>query len=388
MNIIIKTRIFPSGLMLFENLESNGYIEINDHTVKYNIFPLKTMYYNESYCLSIVLDDSFSFEKYKSNMYPNPIKLLIYILPNGMISVNHFYELSDEIADLSSLVDFSSMLFNAIHEFDILIYNLIEKFKRKEILQSISPITYDLLSTPNQKNFHKEMKWRAWATSNIICDKDVEASNDSLKKYTLHGYNIKLEKIYTNLYRWYLPNNCKSSEIEPYILEPVSYVLSYRTIIESANRNIEKITQDYILNNKLIINSLLLRKYMNHIKLKVIKTKQYEGSSNKFTRSIYENLYQDHNIDKLIAELDNSNELIYNTLESSKHEKSEKTSFYLNFVAVIFTGLAFISVIADLVGLIDYHKTLLDFKPRLIIVLLSLLIVLFILLLTKKRIKK
>lgn len=387
--MIVKTRVFPTGTLVNTNFKQKGEVIFGGQKTPFIITTLETMYYNATNVLYIDIDES----KIKhlqvdllTDSYPSPKYIRLHTLPNGMFVGNFYFDFPSNL-ELNKIISYSGILFKAIAEFDGLIFDLIESLKSKNLLLAASPIPYDTVGEISKKRFIQEMGWRAWATTNIFSHKPYNI-NKINSKYNIDTITIQMEELHANIYHWSAPITQNSLfAYSSSILEPMAYIISYRTLVDSANRNIEDITSQYIVSNKLKINSHILRKYINYIQLCIIKTKEFEGSSNKFVRPIYRHIFNRHDINNLISEMDKSNNLAYSTLEAIKQERNEKTNFYLNFVAIVFTGLAFISVIADLIGLVDYKSNILSFKPRLFIAFLSLLFVILLLILTRRKIK-
>jgi len=232
-----------------------------------------------------------------------------------------------------------------------------------------SVMKYDLLNEVTDDQFKEEMAWRAWSSLQCISfngetDRNPWPSLRGLsdEKIDLSDGSIKL--VAENLFGWWMPNSPVSAHSILGKLEPISYMMAKQSIIAGAVNNLKQVTQQFVLDSESLLRSEDIRKYDALIRHNIIKVDEYKSSTEKESRSIFRWACERNEISQSLDDLQAAHEPVTIAIENMDRETDQRVARRISAVILIFTSMTFLSVVADVVGLLDHRNQIFLFEER------------------------
>jgi hypothetical protein len=128
--------------------------------------------------------------------------------------------------------------------------------------------------------------------------------------------------------------------------------------------NLRDIARYYVSESRTQLAPEVLRQYNALIRLNIINVDDYTASTEKESRRVYRWAHEKNQLPQVLEDASSAHAPVAIALESMDREREEKANKRVGIVLLVFTSLTFLSVVADIVGLLDYRKTMFLFEER------------------------
>lgn len=262
-----------------------------------------------------------------------------------------------------------------------IVYTISRALVDAGILAMPASAPYDFIDkNPDCQRFVNEMEWRAWASSSHLA---IGAGASSYRWHMSSTYpytevprtgNPRVATIDRNYLGWTYETDSAHSPVEIAfdMLEPVAFIMARRSICASAFHNMRMISTRFAYEQPIAMSADDLRRYIALVRTNLMACQIYEESSDKGPRQVYEFMNDHLGMDHQISRLEQAMDALTTSISGMEIAHEERFQRRISFVAVIFTCLTFVSVVAAVSGFVDAENTLFDLGFRAFLVAASL----------------
>lgn len=374
-NILVDVRVFPLNIHFLNNQEirNNQNNEFNIVKGQLSTFIFNDVIYFESNISPEQKEKSPHTKNISSHhsQYIQPLIFNLRALEVGVVVLHSFYEVTRDhsIFDADLIQEIDSQIFSCSNHDSLLVKEFSDSLVRLGVAAHSSVMKYDLLIDVPDEQFKKEMAWRAWSSLQCISfDNDVDQtpwpSLSGLRDDELIFCNGSIKVIAENLFGWWTPNSSQSVPSILRQLEPISYMVAKQSIVAGAVNNLKQVTQQFVLESEALLNPEDIRKYDALVRHNIIKVDEYKSSTEKLGRSIFRWACERNEISQSLDDLKAAHEPVAIAIENMDREADQRVARRISAVILIFTSMTFLSVVADVVGLLDHRNQIFLFEER------------------------
>lgn len=372
-NIVVHMRAFPFNLFM-KNDKDEGEVKLGDWNAERK--RLETFIFNDVICFQI----GFNPNEYETicpsrnihqsiSGYVRHVFQCFRLLETGTVVSFAIYQILDSSILTDSKVLIGSELFRLSNEDTLVAKKFADRLVRYGHAKHCSVMKYDLLEDVSDDEFKEQMSWRAWGTTQYFSFSSDLNENPwpqakSADKVDLELAYGSIRLIAENRFGWWLPNEETNINSLLFHLEPITYMLAKRSIIAGGVNNLREIARYYVSESRTQLSPEILRQYDALIRLNIINVDDYTASTEKESRRVYRWAHEQNQLPQVMDDASSAHAPVAIALESMDREKEEQANRRVGIVLLVFTSLTFLSVVADIVGLLDYRQTMFLFEER------------------------
>ena len=387
----VQVRAFPTNatVKLFKKSgDKKSFGPFSARRVFLNSFDLNSIGAIESFVGADTIE-KLEETRFKENAAPSPKRLgsFFQLLPCGTVVSYSFRALDPSITakNAEELASFGAEIYRASDADALLAKQFVDGAVSAGWAQHSAIMKYDMFSkTVSDADFIEDMKWKAWHTVHFISTYDpekgeaLESNPWSSPKHEyplppdLNGCDVKAVAHYYFGWRMGVSDSASealSDHLEPIkeLLEPAGYMISRRSILAGGSLNLRAFGSEFVRDNSGTLSEENLRRYLALIRLNLLEVDDFSASSKKNLRYLFDWMSHCNNLDDVHEKFEQTERPISLTLKTIEEERSERQGQWLRFILLIFTSFTFLSVVADIIGLLDWEARHLELSDRIAI---------------------
>jgi len=204
-----------------------------------------------------------------------------------------------------------------------LVFDLIANLSQLGAISHCQSLPYDMLDEkefwqrkPTRRHFCDEMAWRAWACGNFVtlgAEENAYWQRDDAyrTRASLPSPHGHFEILFNNYFGWRLrssttANLAGDANLIAHELEPVMYMISRRSQCASGLRNVQDLSRAFVWDHHSGLKITEMRRYVSATRLAMLSPREYEESTDKSCRAIYNIACEDLAVNKRVAEFNGS----------------------------------------------------------------------------------
>ncbi|RJS93616.1 hypothetical protein [Salinisphaera sp. Q1T1-3] len=306
-------------------------------------------------------------------------------LPLGCLAVSFAHRLvaPTDRRNVASLRDRGHACYRHNLSFNGLIYDLVAGLSANGIIAHCPSLPYDILDpeafwqhAPTREQFSTEMAWRAWSSGNFVAIGDRPTGDwpqdaGYAGQTALASPNGRFVMLFNNYFGWHLKQTNQTGALADDAAriadetEPVMYMISRRSQCASGMRNIQELSRAFVWDREQGLRIGEMRRYVSATRLAMLAPREYEESTDKSSRAIYQTVCRDLAIDARVAEFSESINMLAEDVRGLQSERDESESRTLNRIAFCLTCVFGLSAVNDIAHFIAFEDTLLSPWSRL-----------------------
>jgi len=372
-NIVVHMRAFPLNLFINDDKDESD-ISLGDWNAQKK--RLETFVFNDVFCYQIEFD-STEYQKLCPSRYVDQsvsgylrhTVQCFRLLETGTVVSFAIYEIIDSASHTNGKALIGSELFRLSNEDTLVAKKFADSLVRHGHAKHCPVMKYDLMHEVSDDEFKEQMSWRAWGTTQYFSFTSDLSENPWPQVKGVDEADLELtygsiRLIAENRFGWWIINDKKNANSILFHLEPMTYMLAKRSIIAGGVNNLREIARYYVSESRTHLSPEVLRQYDALIRLNIINVDDYTASTEKESRRVYRWAHKQNQIPEVLDDASSAHAPVAIALESMDREREERANRRVGIVLLVFTSLTFLSVVADIVGLIDYRQTMFLFEER------------------------
>lgn len=281
----------------------------------------------------------------------------------GSIVANSIFQLEDNTTERNSndVERINTNLFAASTSVSRAIYAMYEHLKQQKVITPSSIFERDIISEEQAVDlnvFCDEMDWRAWNMVHVLRYIPTDVGEQPKSFSHMPWRKLHVSRCGSTFYG---KTNDKETITNCSIdfLDIPNFSLTERSIYASSSINLERLGRNFLSSSVPTIGSARLRQYLVQVRLTLSRCDLYQISAAAENQDLF--LWFEKNLSSFEhgkRKFQDLQSIIAIAIESRDAQALESSGRSVNAIFLVFTSLAFISVVASALGFIDFENDL------------------------------
>lgn len=387
---IVDLKAYPINITFREEAAASGNLPVDleiptlDEPLRFHHRKLHSFAYNDRY----TLETSFACDQ---NDPKAADQLVIQLLPIGSLVTYYIHRLSDdyEPTEVDELRHRGRQCYTWNANHSGLVHDLVNALVEHGMILHSPLAPFDILdphglspATVTRDHFTTEMEWRAWSSANFIKLHPPRvrqawnwpAEHAYAAAATHRGPHGDFRILFNNYFGWHIERPSEDDtrgdlELITAELEPIAYMISRRSQCASGIHNVKTFSRAFAWDTKARPSTQSMRRYVSAARLAVLAPKEYEESSDKRSRVIYDKACEELDIDRHVREFSEGINLVVDEVRGLQAEHDEQAATRLNRLALLITCVFGFSVVTDVASFLGTKGSMFSLPTRISILL-------------------